>query len=76
MGAERSFAMPDATWNVVERSLPQKGTLVKYRTSFSQMLGYRDGGGRWVASDGFEESLPVKSWTSIYQRSSWPERLA
>jgi hypothetical protein len=78
MGADKtSFAMPDATWNVVERSLPRTGTLVKYRTALYQMLGYRDRSGHWVAMDGHEETLPVKAWRSIHQPiSNWPERLA
>jgi len=77
MGSEKSaFALPDATWTVVERSLPRTGTLVKYRTSRYQMLGYRDRTGRWVASDGFEETLPVKAWRLIHQPVSWPERAA
>jgi hypothetical protein len=77
MGAEISaFAMPDATWTVVERDLPRTGTLVKYRTAFYQMLGYRDVTGRWVASDGFEETLPVRTWRFIHQPVSWPERTA
>jgi hypothetical protein len=77
MGAEKSsFAMPDATWNVVERSLPKSGTLVKYRTALYQMLGYRDQTGHWVAMDGYEETLPVKAWRAIYQPVSWPERVA
>ena len=77
MGAEKSaFTLPDATWNRVERSLPKTGTLVKYRTALYQMLGYRDIAGRWIATDGFEEALPVKAWTLIHQPVRWPERAA
>jgi hypothetical protein len=78
MGAERSsFAMPDATWNVVERSLPKEGTLVKYRTALYQMLGYRDRFGHWMAMDGNEEPLPVRTWRLIHLPiSNWPERIA
>ena len=78
MGADKSsFALPDATWNVVERSLPNAGTLVKYRTSLYQMLGYRDRSGHWVAMDGCEETLPVKAWRLIHEpASNWPERVA
>ena len=77
MGALKSaFALPDATWTVVEKSLPKTGTLVKYRTPLYQMLGYRDITGRWVASDGCEETLPVKAWRLIHQPASWPERAA
>ncbi len=77
MGAERDFAMPDATWNVVETSLPQEGMLVKYRTTMYQMLGYLDRSGRWVGTDGFEETLPVRAWRFVHEPiSNWPERLA
>ena len=60
---------------MVERSLPQAGTLVKYRTAFYQMLGYMDDNGRWVGTDGFEEALPVQAWRFIHLPVSWPERL-
>jgi hypothetical protein len=77
MGAERSFALPDATWTVAEKSLPKTGTLVKYRTAFYQMLGYLDVSGQWVALDGCEETLPVQAWRLVHQPvSTWPERLA
>ena len=78
MGAQGStFALPDATWNVVERCLPQAGTLVRYRTAVYQMLGYLDRTGQWMGMDGYEERLPVQAWRTIYQPpTNWPERLA
>jgi hypothetical protein len=77
MGAELSkFAVPDASWNVAERALPVKGKVVKYRTAHYQLLGYVDTLGRWVATDGTEEPLPVKAWRDITEtNSSWPERV-
>jgi hypothetical protein len=77
MGAESlKFAVPDATWNVADRAMPTRGKLVKYRTASYQMLGYVDTLGRWVATDGMEEPLPVKSWRDIVDPlPTWPERL-
>lgn len=71
------FAMPDESWNVAERALPKAGTLVKYRTAIYQMLGYVDVAGKWVATDGREERLPVKAWREISESvANWPERVA
>lgn len=76
MGAQSStFALPDATWNMVGNVLPQAGTLVRYRTAVYQMLGYVDRSGRWMGMDGHEETQPVEAWSSLYRAvSSWPER--
>lgn len=78
MGAETlQFAVPDASWKVAEANMPKAGTLVKYRTAQYQLLGYVDLTGRWVATDGSEEMMPVKSWKEIsVPASNWPERTA
>jgi hypothetical protein len=60
-----TFALPDPTWKVVDAHLPKPGKLVKYRTALYQLLGYVDLTGRWVATDGREEQLPVKAWREI-----------
>lgn len=71
-----TFAVPDPSWKVAESNPPRVGTLVKYRTAFYQMFGYRDVTGRWIATDGTEEQLPVQSWREILDPvSSWPERV-
>jgi hypothetical protein len=70
-----SFAVPDPGWIVAESNPPRAGTLVKYRTAVYQMLGYLDLNGRWIATDGQEEQLPVQSWREISDRAPrWPER--
>lgn len=78
MGAENSkFAVPDATWNVADLSMPARGRVVKYRTAYYQMMGYVNSFGHWVATDGAEETLPVKAWREIVDPlPSWPERAA
>lgn len=77
MTAATQFAVPDASWKVAERSMPRTGTLVKYRTAQYQLLGYVDTSGRWVATDGTEELLPVQAWREITEPvSNWPERAA
>jgi len=79
MGADTTnFAVPDASWNAVETNPPKAGTLVKYRTASYQMLGYVTFSGRWVATDGAEESQPVKAWKEVGAslNSNWPERQA
>jgi len=71
------FALPDPSWKVAESDLPRAGILVKYRTALYQMFGYINACGRWMALDGMEESLPVKSWREITDpTSNWPERIA
>ena len=71
----QNFAMPDASWKVTETDLPRSGMLVKYRTALYQMFGYLDMTGRWIATDGREELLPVKAWREISDCvSPWPER--
>ena len=71
------FAVPDASWKVAEANMPKAGTLVKYRTAHYQLLGYVDLSGRWVATDGAEELMPVKAWKEIHAPTSiWPERVA
>ena len=50
--------------------------LVKYRTAHYQMLGYVDVTGQWMASDGKEETLPVRAWREIAETVGWPERLS
>jgi hypothetical protein len=78
MGANTiNFAVPDASWKVAETNPPKAGTLVKYRTAKYQMLGYVTFTGRWVATDGAEESQPVKAWKEIASTpTNWPERVA
>jgi hypothetical protein len=78
MGRELThFAVPDASWKAAEGNMPKQGMVVKYRTDLYQMLGYVDVTGRWVATDGAEERLPVKSWREIFDiETRWPERLA
>lgn len=77
MGAQLStFVMPDATWKVADEIMPESGKLVKYRTARYQMLGYVDVTGQWIATDGQEETLPVKAWREIVATVSWPERAA
>jgi hypothetical protein len=81
MGANTTtnFALPDASWKVVETNPPKAGTLVKYRTAKYQMLGYVTFAGRWVATDGEEESEPVEAWKEVRaeaKSSTWPERVA
>lgn len=77
MGAETlQFAVPDASWKVAEAGMPKAGTLVKYRTAQYQLLGYVNLTGRWVATDGAEELMPVKAWKEIGgSASTWPERI-
>lgn len=77
MGAEVStFVLPDRTWKVAERIMPEAGKLVKYRTALYQMLGYVDLTGHWMASDGKEETLPVRAWREIADPVGWPERVS
>lgn len=72
-----TFAAPDSTWKSAESTLPKSGTLVKYRTALYQMFGYLDITGQWIATDGMQETLPVKTWREIVEpASAWPERPA
>lgn len=72
-----TFAVPDASWKVADANPPKAGTLVKYRTAYYQMFGYMDATGRWVATDGTQEELPVQSWREIFDPiTNWPERVS
>lgn len=72
-----TFAAPDPTWKPADSNPPKSGTLVKYRTALYQMFGYLDAAGQWIATDGRQEALPVKTWREIIDpASAWPERSA
>ena len=59
------LAPPDESWKEAREDAPPSGKLVLYRTAYYQMMGYLNRLGRWIGSDGEEESFPVQWWREV-----------
>jgi hypothetical protein len=65
MIAYPELSASDSPWCSTEAQTPDTFRLVRYRTAYYQMIGYLDRLGRWMASDGMQESLPVELWQEL-----------
>ncbi len=67
---------PDHSWKGVNDKAPPSGKLVLYRTAYYQMMGYLNRFGRWIGSDGKEESFPVQWWREVGEELTlWPTKV-